>query len=373
MSSSVINLTDFLPLYRQCRQKTGEMWQQLVAGGEDRLFQQLHPDYSPMAWHFGHIAFTEMLWILQHLGGLRCFSERQFHQFAADGLPKAERGQVMTVGALGQFLWEGHSKVIPMLQSLDAHEWRSQERLWLWLFHHECQHQETIAFLWQHAQPRAVTPPPRGSADGGERWIPPGAFMQGTLATHGSLGLDNERQAFPAAVTSGFWIVSEAVRRSPYGEFMAVGGYNDPQWWSDAGWQWRCDQGIDRPQYWDVFTDPRDPVVGVSWYEASAYAHFRGMSLPSETEWEWACLWVPELIGTVWQWTRSPFAPYPGFVPFPYAAYSQDYFDGGHYVLRGGSWVTHPKLQRKSFRNWYHPHVRQPFTGICCVRYDHGL
>ncbi|NJK35584.1 MAG: ergothioneine biosynthesis protein EgtB [Oscillatoriales cyanobacterium SM2_2_1] len=366
------NVAEFLPVYVQCRRKTGMLWTQMLVEGGEVLFEQPHPEFSPIAWHIGHIAFTETLWILQHLGGYLCLSAAQHRLFASDGLPKSERGLALTPSELEHFLWDGHDKVVHILQNLEPHEWRSQQQMWVWLFHHECQHQETIAFLWQSTRSRMITAPARGSKDRAERWIPPGMFMQGAKASMNLWVLDNEQMAFSAAVPQGFWIEAGVVGRSQYGEFMAAGGYTEPCWWSEAGWQWRCEQNIRQPQYWEVFTDPDHPVVGVSWYEATAYARFCGKSLPSETEWEWASLWLPELLGTVWQWTRSAFAAYPGFVPFPYSGYSQSYFDQAHYVLRGGSWVTHPWLQRPSFRNWYHPHVRQPFTGICCLRYDHG-
>jgi len=70
-----------------------------------------------------------------------------------------------------------------------------------------------------------------------------------------------------------------------------------------------------------------------------------------------------DLIGQVWEWTSSTFDAYPGFVAFPYEGYSKDWFDGEHRVLKGGSWATRRRLCRASFRNWYHPHVREMFAG----------
>ncbi len=139
--------------------------------------------------------------------------------------------------------------------------------------------------------------------------------------------------------------------------------------------------------------DGREPVVGVSAHEAEAYARFAGGRLPTETELEHAMRTqgaeprvaglaergpVPvlpseseatDLLGNVWEWTASAFAPYPGFEPHPYRGYSTPYFDGVHRVLRGGSFATDPAIARPTFRNWYVPGTRQIFAGLR-VAYD---
>ncbi|WP_275574973.1 SUMF1/EgtB/PvdO family nonheme iron enzyme [Neosynechococcus sphagnicola] len=74
-----------------------------------------------------------------------------------------------------------------------------------------------------------------------------------------------------------------------------------------------------------------------------------------------------DCLGNVWEWTATDFAPYPNFVGYPYPGYSAAYFDGQHRVLRGGSWATRPWALRNSFRNWYHPGVRQILAGFRCA------
>ena len=111
---------------------------------------------------------------------------------------------------------------------------------------------------------------------------------------------------------------------------------------------------------------PTEAVYGLSWYEADAFARWVECRLPTEAEWECAARtgagegWFDR----AWQWTSSPFLPYPGFKAFPYDDYSKAHMDGRHMVCRGGSWATSPRMHRCSFRNWYVPTYRQGFLGL---------
>ena len=152
---------------------------------------------------------------------------------------------------------------------------------------------------------------------------------------------------------------------------------------------------------------PDEPVQHVCYFEAEAFAMWSGARLPTEIEWEKACAWDPaanaggpgrgergarragksrwpgaaqapvgaypagasaygaeQMIGDVWEWTSSDFAPWPGFTPMIYRAYSEPFFGGDYKVLRGGSWAVAPSTIRPSFRNWDYPIRRQIFTGV---------
>jgi iron(II)-dependent oxidoreductase len=239
----------------------------------------------------------------------------------------------------------------------------------------------------------------------------------------GGFVYDNELPRHPVELKS-FFIDRDLTTNAEYAQFVASGGYASRELWSKDGWEWKETEGVAAPLYWSAHggsersffaeTTLRDdaPVTGVSCFEAEAYAASCGKRLPSETEWEAAAAWDPvrndmrrfpwgddpvdpsgaigdrpwgtvpagtrregasalglhDVIGNVWQWTSSQFRGYPGFAAYPYAEYSEVWFDGDHRVLRGGSWFTDRSLARTSFRNFYRRRFRPAFIGFRCAR-----
>jgi len=441
--------------FDRCRQETLA----LCEGIDPELLFTLPPaNFSPIGWHLGHIAFTESLWILERLAGYPNPFPKYQILFAANGLPKADRVHLPAPSALFDYLQEVRNKVLSYLATEPLAD---QGQLWFWLLQHESQHNETISFLIQLQQGLGRTDPNSASSDlswsraglqmslsrsefqcksqcdrqnplaslGSESVsadplsemirIPAGPFAQGCATL---LALDNEKPCHQAE-TGAYWIDRYPVTCGQYSQFIAAGGYQTEAWWSPAGWEWlqqaSRDCPITQPCYWPS-DDPgwqHQPVCGVSFYEAEAYAQFVGKRLPVEAEWEKAACWHPgtqitqpypwgqcdlrqvaeycncdrqyggttavqahpqgrspagcwDMLGNVWEWTQSWFDGYPGFQSYPYAGYSQVYFDRQHRVLRGGSWATRPWALRPSLRNWYHPHVRQILAGFRCVQDD---
>ena len=270
---------------------------------------------------------------------------------------------------------------------------------------HECQHQEIMLLLmallppdrktrpasWTEA-PTITTPEDRFE------WVefPDGSFLQGDSGD--AFAWDNERPAHESRVPRPFALARHPVSETLYAAFLEDRGYQRAEFWSDQGRRWRDETKVTGPARWlppesrsnpertwwvrDLFEDrpprPDRPVIGLSQHEAHAFARWAGVRLPTETEWERAARRIDlnpnqpglEGIGAVWEWTASPFAPYPGFRPYPYDGYSQVWFDGHHHVLRGGSWATHRDLLRPSFRNWYQPEVREALSGLRAARID---
>ncbi|MDP8935063.1 MAG: ergothioneine biosynthesis protein EgtB [Cyanobacteriota bacterium] len=401
---------------QQCRSGTFKLFTGI---DYDTFCRQAHPDFSPVGWHLGHIAYTEDLWLLQRCAGLEPVFPEYHRLFAADILPKKQRVFLPTLPEVELYLDAVRKKVLDYLEVAPIDE---QERLWRFIIQHESQHCETVAFVLQmqrkkqeegrrkKEEGRLITDSRLPITDSPAIEIPGGEFYMGSDAAE---ALDNERSRH-LCYLEAYSIDRYPVTCGQYRDFMESGGYQNPDWWSADGWKWLQSAKVDRPLYWSenpAFNN--HPVCGVSWYEAEAYCNFIGKRLPSEAEWEKAATWDAanqtyriypwgeeppngslcnhgnniantspvdafpkgasaagccDMLGNVWEWTASTFDAYPGFESYPYRGYSQVYFDGEHRVLKGGSWATFPQALRSSFRNWYYPGVRQIISGFRCAK-----
>lgn len=128
---------------QQTRQQT---WDLLIEIDPALFYQQAHPEFSPIGWHFGHIAFTEAHWILKHLADQDPGFPKYQLLFAADGLPKSERQKLPSLTAIKEYLQIIRERTLNYLEYCPVNE---QERLWCWLMQHETQHCETISLVWQ--------------------------------------------------------------------------------------------------------------------------------------------------------------------------------------------------------------------------------
>jgi ergothioneine biosynthesis protein EgtB len=256
--------------------------------------------------------------------------------------------------------------------------------------------------------------------------IPAGQATLGLSRRHPNVfGWDNEYEAHTVTVPA-FSIDQYEVTNREYLQFIDAGGYENQALWREADWKWKTQQNILHPVFWNrvhgewqyraMFESvplPLDWPVYVSHAEASAYARWAGKALPSEAQWHRAAYgtqegterpypwgtdapdrrfgnfdfdsWDPtpvgaflqgqsafgvaDLVGNGWEWTSTVFAPFPGFEPFEfYPGYSANFFDGQHYVMKGGSARTASSMLRRSFRNWFQPHYQYVYAGFRCVR-----
>jgi gamma-glutamyl hercynylcysteine S-oxide synthase len=251
------------------------------------------------------------------------------------------------------------------------------------------------------------------------------AHYAGEFSEKNQFGWDNEFDAHVVHVPA-FAMDRYKVTNRQFLEFMAAGGYDTRKFWADDDWNWKSAQQISHPLFWKqddktkawvyrtMFDDmalPLDWPVYVSQAEASAYARWAGRSLPTEAEWQRAAYggdvearaypwgneppnssrgnfnfysWDPtpvnafpkgqsafgvhDMVGNGWEWMSTAFKPFPGFKPFPfYPGYSADFFDGKHYVMKGGSARTAACMLRPSFRNWFQAHYQNVYAGFRCV------
>ncbi|MEM8722170.1 MAG: SUMF1/EgtB/PvdO family nonheme iron enzyme [Cyanobacteria bacterium P01_G01_bin.39] len=385
---------------QQTRQQT---WDLLIEIDPALFYQQAHPEFSPIGWHFGHIAFTEAHWILKHLADQDPGFPKYQLLFAADGLPKSERQKLPSLTAIKEYLQIIRERTLNYLEYCPLNE---QERLWCWLMQHETQHCETISLVWQLHLSRNLSIAnlsnsksivshdsiyPIANSDPEMVKVTAGEFVMGCNLLE---ALDNEQPAHKVHLDD-YWIDRFPVTCEQYSIFMKKGGYQKRKYWSEVGWHWLQENPVAQPLYWSESPDwLAHPVYGVSYYEAEAYANFVGKRLPTEAEWEKAAQGAStncnhsrlighttpvntyregsiygcrDMLGNVWEWTASWFGGYPQFDYYPYPGYSEVYFDEQHRVLRGGSWATNSLTLRSSFRNWYHPSVRQIFAGFRCA------
>jgi ergothioneine biosynthesis protein EgtB len=169
---------------------------------------------------------------------------------------------------------------------------------------------------------------------------------------------------------------------------MADGGYTKPHLWLSDGWAIVAAEGWNAPGYWQLIdgawfsmtlgglraVDPALPVCHVSYYEADAFARWAGKHLPSEAEWEVAAKAdaLEDAFGTVWQWTRSAYLPYPNYVAEPGALGEYNgKFMVNQMVLRGSSLATPESHSRASYRNFFSPAARWQFSGLRLAAFDH--
>ena len=283
---------------------------------------------------------------------------------------------------------------------------------------HRLMHAETLAYIlhqmpYERKAPRAVRILLHGSAfapDSGVR-IPSGEAVLGLRRDSPVFGWDNEFNEYTVHVPE-FTIDRYKVTNGEFLKFLDAGGYNNSALWTVDDWVWRTANKISHPAFWirrgdawayrsmfDELPLPLDWPVYVSHAEASAYARWAGKSLPTEAEWQLAAVgntggvaegaWDPTpvnhkdasvsalgvtgMIGNGWEWTSTEFAPFPGFRAFAcYPGYSEPFFDGRHYVLKGGSVRTAPCMLRPSFRNWFQPHYQYVYSGFRCVTRARG-
>lgn len=390
---------------------------------EDCMAQSM-PDASPVKWHLAHTSWFFETFLLEAFEpDFQPFDPafrvlyNSYYEGVGDKHPRPERGLVTrpdldTVKAYRQAVDER------MLRLLQAGTLTDQALALVELgLHHEQQHQELILTDLKHLFSRNPLSPAYRSG-----WKPESLTHEtpGWLAFEGGLveighrgrgfAFDNESPRHKVWLEP-FELATHPVSNGQYLAFIDDGGYQRPELWLSAGWRTIQENHWQAPLYWRhrddqwrLFTlhgempiDPQSPVCHLSFYEAEAFARWAGGRLPTEAEWEVAASrqsvanngnfletgvfhplavrqprpeqQLAQLFGDVWEWTRSEYAPYPGFQPAAGAVGEYNgKFMSDQYVLRGGSCATPQNHIRASYRNFMPATARWQFSGLRLAR-----
>ena len=373
-------------------------------------------DASPAKWHLAHTSwFFETFVLRDHVPGYRLYDERwpflfnSYYEAEGRRHARPRRGMLSRPSLAEILAYRAHVDAALADALPDLSE--GARALVLLGCNHEEQHQELLLtdilhhFSVNPLEPAVWlgTPKVPVAMPGPIGWIEGRAGIASIGARAGSsrsFAFDCEGPAHDALLAPHA-LADRTVTNGEWAAFIADGGYSDSRHWLSDGWAWVQREGVEAPLYWrrddGVWTrfgldgrrpvDPAAPVTHISFYEADAYASWAGARLPSEFEWEAAAAahdpdggnqldaagpveprpspGGPAWFGDVWEWTGSPFRPYPGFRPADGAVGEYNgKFMSGQFVLRGGSCATPRGHVRAAYRNFFYPHQRWQFTGL---------
>ena len=427
--------------YRDNRARTRELFEMLTP---DAYYERPIPLRHPVVFYDGHIpAFAVNAFLKKGLGhpGIDGGLEMLF----ARGIDPAD-GQAASASAIAswpsrdvvrRYVERADDAILAALESAaiegDTNAVLRRGQGVFTILEHEEMHQETLLYMWHRLDPRfkrrpegyepvGATEP--GPASRGMVTVPAGSATLGARIREVRFGWDNEFPSHPVEVPA-FSIGMHDVTNAEYRAFVDAGGYDDAAHWSAGAWRRRQEADRSHPLFWErrdgewfwrgmfelVPLPPAWPVY-VTHDEASAFARWKGLRLPTEAEYHRAAFGTPggseraypwgkappdatrgnfdfrcwdpvpvgsfpagasawgvhDLVGNGWEWTATPFAGFPGFeVMASYPEYSVDFFDGEHYVVKGGSPATAHGLLRRSFRNWFRPHYPYAYATFRCA------
>jgi ergothioneine biosynthesis protein EgtB len=411
-----VQISQLITKFMMVRKKTEQLCLPLA---DDDFLLTVTEDTSPPKWHLAHTSwFLENFILNKYKKGYEAFRPEfnflfnSYYKHLGSYLPKNRRGVLSrpTVDEVFQyrsFVTEG---VLGLIGSLRSEEEGSMMKMLEIAINHEQQHQELLLMdikrsffenpIRPHYQNEVFV---TGETEESQwRVFHSGLVKVGIPKESRGFSFDNEKDQHKVWLES-FKLASHLVTNDEYISFINDGGYDNPRHWLSDGWEIKEKEKWQNPLYWEksgktwwVMTLSGMvplvlslPVAHVSYYEAMAFAKWKGCRLPTEFEWETAARMEPvkgqfletsimdpefstedhqafsQIHGTVWEWTQSSYHAYPGFNPIQYglSEYNEK-FMCNQFVLRGGSCITPESHYRCTYRNFYYPHQRWMYSGI---------
>lgn len=409
--------------YQSIRKQSVEICEPLEA--EDYVVQPIM-DVSPPKWHLGHVTwFFENFVLIPHLKAYQPFDLKlnyffnSYYESQGPRILRSKRGNITRPGLSVILEYRRHvdGHMVKLLEQFgDEQVPKELFDLIILGLQHEQQHQELLVTDIKYILGNnPLFPVFREKTDDGSGYemskasflpVEEGVYEIGY--TGKGFCFDNEL-AVHKVFLHEFEIMDRLVTNGEYLEFMQDGGYDSFEYWLSDGWDWVNQQEVKAPVYWFekegqwwYFTmnglrpiDPDAPVTHISYYEADAYAQWKGLRLPTEFEWEVAAKkYAPDIpqdsnfvetnhyhptarrhdkdyqfLGNAWEWTSSAYLAYPNYPRLKGALGEYNgKFMVNQMVLRGGSCATPRSHIRHSYRNFFHADKRWQFTGVRLAR-----
>ncbi|KIA90148.1 ergothioneine biosynthesis protein EgtB [Kaistella jeonii] len=344
---------------------------------------------SPPKWHLSHSTwFFEEMILKNFVPDYQVFNPHfaflfnSYYQTLGERAIRTERGTITrpTIAEVYEYRNYVDEHIENLLKTNSTPE---LEELIILGINHEQQHQELLITDLKHTfsynpifpvYKEGFNLTAQENADEGWLEIKEGVYEIGYEGT--DFHFDNEKGRHKVFLHD-FQISKSLVTNGEYIEFMEAGGYDNFKLWLDEGWSWVNDNQIKSPLYWKKVdgtwhsytleglkpVQPKHILTHISFYEAQAFANWKGMRLPSEFEWEIASDQLDW--GKRWEWTYSAYLPYPNFhIAEGAVGEYNGKFMIGQMVLRGSSTATPKGHERKTYRNFFQPKYRWQITGI---------
>jgi len=386
-----ISTVSLLEQYKNIRAHSEEICRPLEI--EDYVVQPI-ADVSPPKWHLGHTTwFFETFILMPNFNGYKEYNSQynfvfnSYYETVGARVVRTDRGNLSRPSVADVYSYRAY--VDQHMEAFLQNEIEDEELIALLELglNHEQQHQELLYYDIKYILGHNPLFPPYSNQlvfqkkeiqDNGFIQIKEGVYEIGFEGN--GFSFDNESARHKTYLET-YEIATTLVNNADYLHFIEDDGYSDFHYWHSEGWEWVKQQNAKAPLYWHFIDgkwmqytlnglqeiDPVAAVCHINFYEASAYAAWKGMRLPTEAEWEAASDFFDW--GERWEWTSSAYLPYPGYKKEAGAIGEYNgKFMVNQWVLRGASDATPKNHSRKTYRNFFHPNLQWQFSGIRLVK-----